>query len=110
MDANREKKTIRVEIDGMDYSLKSDNDPEYVESIANYVNEKIQKLTLKTNVKSQTKIAVLAALNIADEYFHLQKSYENSVRKLENFEAKSKELCDQVDDHLDRVLEVEVSE
>jgi cell division protein ZapA len=110
MNTNREKNTIRVEIDGMDYSLKSDNDPEYVESIANYVNQKIQKLNQKTNVKSQTKIAVLAALNIADEYFQIQKNYENTLKKLEALEAKSKELSDQVDYDLNRVLELKISE
>ncbi len=110
MDTKQDKNTIRVEIDGIGYSLKSDNDPGYVESIANYVNEKIQKLSQKTNVKSQTKIAVLAALNIADEYFQLQKGYKKSIQKLEHYETKSKELCDQVDHHLSRVLEDEISE
>ena len=110
MDTKENKTTIRVEIDGMDYSLKSENNPDYVESIAKYVNDKIQKLSQKTNVKSQTKIAVLTALNIADEYFQLQKSYENSLKKLEKIEAKSKELNDQVDHQLNRVLDVEISE
>jgi cell division protein ZapA len=101
-----EKKSIKVQIFGMDYSLKSDKDPEYIKQVAEFVDEKIQKLSTNTNVKSQTKIAVLVALNIADELFQLKKHYENSLKVFETIELSSKELCDSVDDHLNQFLKV----
>jgi cell division protein ZapA len=101
-----EKKSIKVQIFGMDYSLKSDKDPEYIKQVAEFVDEKIQKLSTNTNVKSQTKIAVLVALNIADELFQLKKHYENSLKVFENIELNSKELCDSVDDHLNQFLKI----
>lgn len=101
-----DKNSIKVQIFGMDYSLKSDKDPEYIKQVAEFVDEKIQKLSTNTNVKSQTKIAVLVALNIADELFQLKKQYENSSKVFENIELKSKELCDSVDDHLNQFLKV----
>jgi cell division protein ZapA len=101
-----EKKSIKVQIFGMDYSLKSDKDPEYIKQVAEFVDEKIQKLSTNTNVKSQTKIAVLVALNIADELFQLKKQYENSLKVFENIELKSEEICDSVDDQLNQFLKV----
>ena len=101
-----EKSSIKVQIFGMDYSLKSDKDPEYIRKVAEFVDEKIQRLSTNTNVKSQTKIAVLVALNIADELFQLKKQYENSQKVSENIELKSKELCDSVDDHLNQFLKI----
>lgn len=101
-----DKNSIKVQIFGMDYSLRSDKDPEYVKQVAAYVDEKIQKLSTTTNVKSQTKIAVLVALNIAEELFQLKRQHDNTLKIFENIELKSKELCDSVDDHLNQYLKV----
>ena len=101
-----DKNSIKVQIFGMDYSLRSDKDPEYVKQVADYVDEKIQKLSTTTNVKSQTKIAVLVALNIAEELFQLKRQHDNTLKIFENIELKSKELCDSADDHLNQYLKV----
>ena len=97
-----DKKTVKIQIGGIDYSLKSSEEPEYVGQIAKYVDEKIERLAANTNVKSQTKIAVLVALNIADEFFQLKKQYEKLARQLESIDSRSKELCNTVDSYLDR--------
>ncbi|RMH97348.1 MAG: cell division protein ZapA [Calditrichaeota bacterium] len=108
MDQNRDAKhSIQVQIFGADYSLKSEKDPEYVRLIARYVDEKITQLAKNTNVKSQTKIAVLVALNIADELFQLKQRFEHSLKALEKVELTSKELCQSVDHHLSRYAEAE---
>ena len=101
-----EKNSIKVQIFGIDFSLKSDKDSEYVKQVAAFVDEKIQKLSTNTNVKSQTKIAVLVALNIADELYQLKKQHENSLTIFQNVELKSKELCDSVDDHLNQFVKI----
>jgi cell division protein ZapA (FtsZ GTPase activity inhibitor) len=103
--AHMEKKTIQVQISGIDYALKTDEDPGEVAKVIRFVDEKIKSLSDSTKVKSDTKIAVLAALNIASELFHMQKKYQEALTKLEKFETESKELCNTIDSQLSRFLE-----
>ena len=46
-------------------------------SIAEYVEEKIVEVQRETGIVDTQKLAILAALNIADEYFRLKNSTEN---------------------------------
>ncbi len=94
------KHTLQVEIFGAGYSLKSDQEPEHVEKVARFVDRKIAVLSENTKVKSQTKIAVLAALNIADELFTLKAQCANLEKKLSELENKTKDLCQQIDNHI----------
>jgi cell division protein ZapA len=60
---------VTVDIHGQRYPIKSSLDAAYVAELAAYVDEKM-RLALKECPSGDTlKIAVLAALNIADEYF-----------------------------------------
>jgi cell division protein ZapA len=60
---------VTVEIHGHRYPIKSSLDPSYVAELAAYVDEKM-RLALKECPSGDTlKVAVLAAINIADEYF-----------------------------------------
>ena len=60
---------VTVEIHGQRYPIKSALDAAYVADLAAYVDEKM-RLALKECASGDTlKVAVLAALNIADEYF-----------------------------------------
>lgn len=93
-DFSMERKRIQVQIFGMEYSLKSDMDEEYVKQVADYVDSKIKQFAENNRVKSQTKIAVLAALNIADELFRLKEKY---VDLLKSVESQSKDTITQVD-------------
>ncbi len=62
---------VDVEIFGMDYTLKSDEaNEEYLIMLANYVDAKMKDLSQQFNKKiSINQLAVLTALNIADELF-----------------------------------------
>ena len=76
---------IDVEIFGQTYSVKGEADPEYTRQIASYVDEKMRTLSSRgTNAVSAHKLAVFAALNIADELFRLrsrQQELEDLVRR-----------------------------
>lgn len=86
--------------------MKSDSDEAYVRSLAQFVDEKIRQLWQSTSVKSQTKVAVLAALNIADELFQLMKKYHVLKNQLEQYEQKSKELNQSIDSKLSELSEL----
>jgi len=60
---------VTVDINGLRYPIRSHLDPAYVAELAAYVEHKMQLATRESPAGDTLKIAVLAALNIADEYF-----------------------------------------
>lgn len=90
-------KTVKVTIYGQDYPIKTNgSDEEYIRSVAVYVDEMMSQIDKQNSIFSTTRLAVLTALNIADELFALKgekenlvKSYEEKTRQiLENLEMK----------------------
>ena len=66
---------VRVEIFDQAYSLRG-TDPEYIEKLAEYVDSKIRAVAEQTSTVDSLRLAVLAALNIADEYHLLKRKYD----------------------------------
>ena len=66
-----EEKLVHVEIFGQDYAVRGGEDPVYVEKLASYVDEQMKEVSRTSGAVDSLRIAVLAALNIADERFHL---------------------------------------
>jgi len=60
---------ISVEIQGQRYPIRSTLDHEYVARLASYVDEKMQAAADSTPTGDALRLAVLAALNVADELF-----------------------------------------
>lgn len=58
---------VKVQIFGQTYSIQGNLDPRYVEKLAHYVDGKMQAIADATATVDTQKIAVLAALAIADE-------------------------------------------
>ena len=70
--------SIEVEIFGSHYTVKGDADPEYVRQLARFVDEKMRTLARKApSSMSSQKIAVLAAINIADDLFKLRQRQQD---------------------------------
>ena len=63
-------RVVSVEILGQQYPIRSPLDARYVADLAAYVDEKIRSTADITPTTDTVRLAVLAALNIADEYFH----------------------------------------
>ena len=63
---------VKVEIFGQTYSIQGDLDAGYVQKLANYVDDKMQAIADATSTVDTQKIAVLAALAIADELHSLE--------------------------------------
>jgi cell division protein ZapA len=64
-----ESRIVTVEIHGQRYPIKSSLDAAYVAELAAYVDEKMHLALKETPAGDTLKVAVLAALNIADECF-----------------------------------------
>jgi cell division protein ZapA len=67
--------SVRVEIFDQTYSLRG-TDAEYIEKLAEYVDAKIRAVAEQTTTVDSLRLAVLAALNIADEYHLLKRKYD----------------------------------
>jgi cell division protein ZapA len=67
-------RVVSVEIHGLRYPIRSVLDPSYVAHLAAYVDAKIQAAAEESPTSESVKVAVVAALNIADEYFRLRES------------------------------------
>jgi cell division protein ZapA len=74
---------IQVEIYGQTYQIKAGADPEYIKNIAKYVDLKMREISSATPTVDSLKIAVLAALNITDEFYQLKMKQQDADRELE---------------------------
>lgn len=76
--------SVRVEIFDQAYNLNSvGSDPEYILKLAEYVDSKMRAVAEATNTIDTVRLAVLAALNIADEYHLLKKKQDTGVTDYE---------------------------
>ncbi len=64
---------VKVQILGQTYSIHGELDPAYVQKLAAYVDEKMRAISDATTTVDTQKVAVLAALSIADELFGAQR-------------------------------------
>jgi cell division protein ZapA len=94
-DANNN--SVRVEIFDQPYNLRG-SDPEYILKLAEYVDSKMRAVSEQTHTVDTSRLAVLAALNIADE-FHLIK------RKIDGGSVDYRQRAQHLADALDEVLE-----
>ena len=83
MKANQAKVRVTVSIFGENYVVKGAEKPEYIEMLAAYVDRKMQAISQKNPNLAVGKVAVLAALNLADELSKLQEDYDELVKTLE---------------------------
>ncbi|HEX6731629.1 MAG TPA: cell division protein ZapA [Pyrinomonadaceae bacterium] len=94
--------TIRVEIYNQTYNIRSDGDTEYIIQLAEFVDSRMREISSGTLTVDSLKVAILAALHIADELHRLKNMHEQADAQLA---ARSAECADM----LDRLLKVRSS-
>ncbi|SEG59686.1 cell division protein ZapA [Bryocella elongata] len=105
--AAREAGAVVVEIYDQIYQLKGP-DPVYIEKLAATVDDKMRAVTSQGATVDSLRVAVLAALNIADELATLRARYEqlagsvaNSASQAQSARAKAGNLAGMLDAVLD---------
>ena len=88
--------SVRVEIFDQVYNLRG-SDADYIIKLAEYVDGKMRAVSEQTATVDSVRLAVLAALNIADE-FHLLK------RRLETPSPEARQRASKLANALDEVL------
>lgn len=87
--------SVRVEIFDQAYNLRG-SDPEYILKLAEYVDSKMRAVAEATNTIDTVRLAVLAALNIADEYHLLKKRQDNGATDCEKRAHQLSQALDEV--------------
>ncbi len=75
---------VEVKIYGEEYIVKGNATREHIEKIAQQVDQKMVQIAHRNPHLSQARVAVLTALNLADELNHLQEDYDNLIKLLED--------------------------
>jgi cell division protein ZapA len=69
---------VHVEIFGQGYALNAGPDAAYVQQLAAHVDEKMREVGRSAGAVDSLRVAVLAALNIADEFFRLRSGQDGA--------------------------------
>jgi len=88
--------SVRVEIFDQAYNLRG-TDPDYILKLAEYVDAKMRAVAEQTHTVDSSRLAVLAAINIADEFHMLR-------RKADGGSSESSKRTRQLLSALDNVL------
>lgn len=88
---------VKVNIYGQTYNIRGDAPPEYILELAEYVNGKMEEVSRNVAISNSLQIAILVALNIADEYYQLKKL---NVGIEGVIEEKTREIISMLDEGL----------
>ena len=97
------QKDIRVKIFNSEYNLQGDN-AEKVERISDYLDGIMNRINSESPNQSEETIAVVSALNIAEEYFK-EKDIKTDIEKdysslLDEMSIKARNISDLIDENL----------
>ncbi len=87
-------KGVSVEIMGQNLTVGSDADDEWVRDVARTVDAKIKDIRAAGQPVSSIHIAILAALNFADELERLRREHQTLVERIK---AMNKRLSAAID-------------
>jgi cell division protein ZapA len=93
------KRSVSVQIAGLRYSLKTDDEDRMVKALASYVDGKIREVQKHSRSPDTQAVAVLTALQIAEELF-------NERRETSELRKKIREKSQSLLDYLEREARV----
>ena len=88
---------IRVIIYDQEYFMRGALDEEYIQKLAKYLDGKMRAIAGRRRTVDSLRVAVLAALNIADEYHQVKAKYEETTKCVD---AKVEECSRMLDRYL----------
>ncbi len=92
--------SIRVEIYDESYNLRG-SDPAYIQRLADVVDAKMRAVAQHTSTVDSLRVAVLAALNLADDYYQLKRKHEGIESE---YTSRASHLGRALDSALDEAL------
>ena len=89
-------RVVTVEIGGQRYPIRSALDERYVAELAAYVDGKMRAAAETAPASDLLGLAILVALNIADEYFRARQSQSSARGELNDRALRLEQLVDEV--------------
>ena len=86
---------VTVEIGGQRYPIRSGLDPAYIAELAAYVDEKVRAATAAAPTNDLLSVAVLVAMNIADECFRARQQQSSTDGEINERALRLEQLVDQ---------------
>ncbi len=75
---------VKVTIYGQEYTIKAPADARYIKNIAEYVDQKMREIQDELNTPQvPAKVAILAAMNISDEFFAIKRKHDKIKNSVE---------------------------
>lgn len=106
------KNKVEVKIHGKDYVVKGTEPDEYIQKIALYLDKKMNQVSQHNPRLSTAMVAVLAAINIADDLFKNEEKYakvkkelKEKTEELEKTKANLKAALDEITTLRDKLTE-----
>jgi cell division protein ZapA len=90
-----QKSVVTVDIAGQRYPIRSGLDPAYVAELAAYVDKKMRAAAETAPATDTLGLAVLVALNLADEYFRARQNESGSRGELNERALRLEQLVDE---------------
>ncbi|OGP88536.1 MAG: hypothetical protein A2156_03690 [Deltaproteobacteria bacterium RBG_16_48_10] len=87
------ERLVEIKVFGQTYTVKTDADEAHIQRVAQHVNEKMDEVVKNTKSVSSLNVAILTALNIADD---LIKERAKRLTLLQEVERKSKDLAEKI--------------
>lgn len=91
------QKPVEITILGQKFVIRSDSDESYVKEVAAFVDQKMNEVLQKTKSVSSLSVAILSAMNIADDFFRYKGKKEESCQGVEK---KIKQIIELIDSQL----------
>jgi cell division protein ZapA len=89
-------RVVNVEIHGQRYAIRSELDAQYVSELAGYVDEKMRLAARELASSDPLRVAVIAALNLADELFRARTDATGAEDRLLSRAADIERIVDSV--------------
>ena len=89
-------RVVNVEIHGQRYAVRSELEPQYVGELASYVDDKMRQAARELASADPLRVAVVAALNIADDLYNARAESSGSEARLLARAADIERLVDSI--------------
>lgn|SRR5579871_3705116 len=89
-------RVVHVDIHGQRYAVRSELDPQYISELAGYLDEKMRAAARELTSADPLRIAVIAALNVADELFRARAESTGADTRVRTRAAELERLLDAV--------------
>ncbi len=96
------KNKVAVRIMGQEYIVCSEDSREFIQRVANYVDDKMREIKKKNSKLSTTFVSVLTALNVADDYFKLTDENKEKPSTIPSDEQKFNMVIKALNEELDK--------